>query len=230
MATPFLLSRIGISAKSAITALLYPHRQDMVAALGETTGLRALERMRDNMLMDTGGRRILRMRPIINSTVIDLSKLSKSNPSSFGFAYAKFLEINNVSPDTRLEVKYIGDPELAYVMTRYRQVHDFWHTLVQLPISVEAEIGLKMFEFFQTGLPMAALSGIFGPLNLTPDQRRVFYDVYLPWSIQCANTSVNLMNVMYEDYFETPLVDLQKELGLCSCPSGESTLQEPRKI
>lgn len=43
--------------------------------------------------------------------------------------------------DSRAPVRFIDDPELAYVMLRYRQVHDFWHVLSGLDISVLA--GLK---------------------------------------------------------------------------------------
>lgn len=51
----------------------------------------------------------------------------------------------------RPSVRFIDDPELAYVMTRYRQVHDFWHVLSGLETDVFGEIALKWFEFMQTG-------------------------------------------------------------------------------
>lgn len=37
------------------------------------------------------------------------------------------------SPDDREDVRYIDDPELAYVMQRYRELHDFMHTLLGMP-------------------------------------------------------------------------------------------------
>lgn len=214
MTTPHICQRIAISANAAITALSNPLRGDMVAALGETTGLSALERMRKSMLLDKTGRRILREQPIISSSTLNMNKLSNLPSNSFGFAYISFLNKFNITPDSRANVKYIGDKELAYVMTRYRQVHDFWHVLVQLPITVEAEIGLKWFEYFQTGLPMTALAALFGPLNLTIEQRNILVEHYIPWAINCANSSKSLMNVYYEDKFEVPLIELQKELGI----------------
>jgi len=39
-------------------------------------------------------------------------------------------------------------------MTRYREVHDFWHVLCELPPTVLGEITLKWLEAVQTGLPM----------------------------------------------------------------------------
>jgi ubiquinone biosynthesis protein COQ4 len=211
---------------AAFTALFNPARQDMVAALGETTGLGALKRMRNEMLQDPIGRRILRERPIVHTTTIDFEKLRDLPSNTFGHQYAQFMHKHDISADTRLDIKYIGDPELAYVMTRYRQVHDYWHTLVEMPISIEAEIGLKWFEFFQTGLPMTALSALFGPLNITPQQRKVLYEIYVPWAIHCANTSQYLMNVMYEDHFEKDFVAFQKELGIPKFPSELLPIEE----
>lgn len=49
---------------------------------------------------------------------------------------------------------------------RYRQVHDFWHVLVDLPPTVVGEIALKYYEWRITGLPVAALSSLLGPLTL----------------------------------------------------------------
>lgn len=57
----------------------------------------------------------------------------------------------------RTLVRYIDDPELAYVMQRYREVHDVWHVLFELPTTVLGEIGQKWLEMLQTGLPMTAL-------------------------------------------------------------------------
>ena len=44
----------------------------------------------------------------------------------------------------RPAVKYVDDPELAYVMLRYREVHDFVHVLTGIETSVEGELVLKM--------------------------------------------------------------------------------------
>lgn len=50
-------------------------------------------------------------------------------------------------------------------MTRYRQVHDFWHVLSGMPPTLLGEIAVKWLEFVQTGLPMNALSSFVGPLK-----------------------------------------------------------------
>jgi len=93
------------------------------------------------------------------------------------------------SPDERPSVRHIEDPDLAYVMLRYRQVglreqpigrhpphqlcdrgqvHDFWHVLAGVPTTVLGELALKWFEMVHTKLPGCAVASFFGPLRLTP--------------------------------------------------------------
>ena len=33
----------------------------------------------------------------------------------------------------QLKVRFVDDPELAYIMQRYREIHDFTHTLLGMP-------------------------------------------------------------------------------------------------
>ncbi|KAI8814298.1 coenzyme Q biosynthesis protein Coq4-domain-containing protein [Cladochytrium replicatum] len=135
----------------------------MVATHGETTGMCGLRRMQYNMLQNPTGRRILREHPIINSDAIDLNLIRQLPQNTLGQLYVQFLDGH--------EVTLIEDEEIAYIMLRYRQANDFWHALTGLGISVEAELGLKWFEFAQAGLPVALLSGIVGPLRLFSDER-----------------------------------------------------------
>jgi hypothetical protein len=91
--------------------------------------------------------------------------------------------------------RLIDQPELAYAMTRYREVHDFLHVLTGLPPTVEGELALKTLEAVQTGLPMAALSAIAGPLALR-DPRKIsqWYGGAAPavttWAAICGRRSV----------------------------------------
>lgn len=76
----------------------------MVAALGETTGLFALRKMREKMLLDKTGRQILREKPLVNSSTVNLPYLRSLPENTFGKRYTQFLDAHHVSPDTRIEV------------------------------------------------------------------------------------------------------------------------------
>ena len=73
------------------------------------------------MLLSPTGRRILRDRPRITSTSLSISRLRSLPSNTVGYAYAAWLDREGVSPDTRAAVRYIDDPECAYVMQRDRK-------------------------------------------------------------------------------------------------------------
>ena len=74
---------------------------DMVAALGETTAGPVLTKLRDAMLESDEGRRILKQRPRINTTTIDMKTLSELPHGTFGRSYITWLERCGVTPDSR---------------------------------------------------------------------------------------------------------------------------------
>lgn len=80
----------------------------MVAALGETTAGPVLPRLRDIMLDSAEGRKILKDRPRINSTTVDMAQLAQLPEGTFGRAYITWLERCGVTPDTRTPVSLLN--------------------------------------------------------------------------------------------------------------------------
>jgi ubiquinone biosynthesis protein COQ4 len=177
------------------------------------------------MLSSSTGRRILRDRPRITSTSLDIPKLRTMPPNTLGFAYAYWLDREGVSPDTRAAVRYIDDAECAYVMQRYRECHDFYHALVGLPVFREGEVALKAFEFANTGLPMTGLS-VFAALTLKPKARARFWEVYGPWAVRNGLQAKDVINVYWEEEMETDVDELRTRLGIEKPPD----LREIRRL
>eukprot|EP01135_Chromosphaera_perkinsii_P012094 Nk52_evm32s2579 gene=Nk52_evmTU32s2579 len=194
-----------LAVGSALVSVVDPTRQDMVAALGETTGYYALKDIHAKMLRSETGRQILEEKPRISSKTIDLEWLRTLPAGTLGREYVRFLDDQQVSPDTRTPVKFVDDPELAYVMQRYREIHDFMHTLFDVSVTVEAEIALKYVELLQTKLPMNLLAGLFGPLNLDSKARKSLALSYIPWAAQAASQADFLLNIYYENEFKEDL-------------------------
>lgn len=187
---------------------------DLVAACGEATATPYfIYRLRDAMLSDPTGRRILRDRPRITSKTLSLEHLRSLPEHTVGRAYADWLDREGVSPDTRDSVQYIDDEECAYVMQRYRECHDFYHALTGLPVVVEGEIALKAFEFANTLLPMTGLS-MFAVARLKPAERWRFLTIYGPWAINNGLKSKEVINVYWEENLERDVVEVRKELGV----------------
>ncbi|KAH9821315.1 coenzyme Q biosynthesis protein Coq4-domain-containing protein [Melampsora americana] len=212
---------------SALASLNDPHRGDMIAVLSETTAGPFLNRLRDQMCTTESGRKILKTRPRIRSNSLDLDRFRKLKKGSFGQTYVEWLEKCKVSPDTREPVRYIDSPELAYVMQRYRECHDFYHVISGgFPVSVSGEIVVKWFELANMGLPVAALSALFGPLRLSSGRRGRLLRTYVPWALKCGSSAQSLISVDWESHWETDLKELREMLGIWDPPVDWNTWKE----
>jgi ubiquinone biosynthesis protein COQ4 len=167
------------------------------------------------------GRQLLLDKPLISTSTVDLAYLSSLPDETFGKQYAIFLASHQFSPDERSRVRFMADAELAYIMTRYRQVHDFWHVLFDVPISVLGEIALKWVEFYVTGLPVCYMSGVFGPLKLSVEEKRILDQVGIPWARQASEAFKDnqlLLTFKYESHFSSNIQDIRDKLQVIKAP------------
>ncbi|XP_033845960.1 ubiquinone biosynthesis protein COQ4 homolog, mitochondrial [Periophthalmus magnuspinnatus] len=209
-----LLQKSLLAVGSGVTALQNPYRHDMVAVLGETTGHLALVQLRESMRNDPEGFSILMERPRIRLSTLDLNKMSLMPDGSFGREYLCFLDDNHVTPDSRADVKFVDDEELAYVMQRYREVHDFLHTLLGMPTNMLGEVAVKIFEAANTGLPMCVLGAVLGPLRLKTSHLQTLFKTLGPWALQNGRKARCVLNVFYERRWEQNVEELREELNI----------------
>ena len=213
-------SRGLVAAGSAVIALIDPTRADMIALLGESTGEYALRRLRDTMVQTPDGAWLLAHRPRVRGPRFEAGALQRAHsPSSLGGALGSFLASHDFAAEERTPVRFVVDEELAYVLTRYREVHDVWHVLSGLPPTVLGEIALKWFEMVQTGLPVAALSALAGPLRLSPADARTLARDLLPWAVEAGARAVPLLTVRYEELLDVPLEEVRRHLRFSAAPT-----------
>ncbi|KAK7355736.1 hypothetical protein VNO80_14997 [Phaseolus coccineus] len=213
-------------ASVAVGALLDPRRADLIAALGETTGKPAFEKVLERMKSSPEGRQqliiILTYRLCYWSALVFVSAnvghAWDLPENTFGAAYARFMGSRNFSPDDRPPVRFMDTDELAYVTMRAREVHDFWHTLFDLPTNSIGETALKVIEFEQMGLPMCLLSVVGGTARFGEKQRKLFYQHYFPWAIRAGMQCTDLMCVYYEWHFHEDLEDVRRKLQIVPSP------------
>ncbi|GLV32041.1 fringe connection [Carabus blaptoides fortunei] len=203
-----------LAVGSSFVSLMDPRRGDMIACLGEVTGDMSAKYIRDKMEQSDEGLRILRERPRITSGTVDLNKLRTYPEGTLGKAYSTFLQVNNVSPDSRDPVKFMSDINLAYVLQRYRDAHDLFHTLLAMPTNMLGEVTVKWVEAIQTKLPMCIGGAVFGAVRLRPKQRQLYREYYLPWAIHTGMNSSFLMNVYFEERWDQQVSDMYKELNI----------------
>lgn len=208
------IQRFILQIGSSTAAILNPHRHDMIACYGETSGSDALNIILNKMIVSEEGLQILNDKPRINSSTVDLNALDRLPNDTFGFTYKKFLDDNNVTPDTRMPVKFLNDERLAYVMTRYRESHDLIHTVLGMPTNMLGEVTVKWIEALNIGLPMCYSGAVFGALRLRPKQRKLYREKYLPWALNIGKKSKPLMNIYWEQRWQQNIHELRKELGI----------------
>ncbi|KAM3874259.1 ubiquinone biosynthesis protein COQ4 homolog, mitochondrial [Diretmus argenteus] len=218
-----------LAVGSGVAALQNPYRHDMVAVLGETTGHPALINLRDRMRNDPEGYTILTERPRIRLSTLDLEKMASLPDGSFGREYLRFLEDNHVTPDTRADVQFVDDEELAYVMQRYREVHDLLHTILGMPTNMLGEVAVKWFEAAQTGLPMCILGAALGPLCLSSSRLRSLLTSLGPWAVQNGRQARCVLSIFYERRWEQSLEDLRQELNIEPPPVSLSVSSQRRR-
>lgn len=191
---------------------------DLIASVGEATATPYfIYRLRDAMLADPTGRRILRDRPRISSKTLSMEKLRTLPENTVGRNYVAWLDREGVTPDTRDAVRYIDNEECAYVMQRYRECHDFYHALTGLPVFREGEVALKAFEFANTLLPMTGFS-MLAVATLKPQERSRFWSTYLPWAVRNGARSKEVINVYWEEELETDVATMRASLGIQQPP------------
>lgn len=212
------LQKGALAILSSIGAFSDPRRADLVAVVGETTGLLALRAIRDRMQRSEEGRLLLTDRPRITDDVV--AHCWDLPPHTFGGAYASFMGDRNFRADERPIVRFIDDPELAWVAARAREVHDFWHVLFGCETNVFGEAALKAVEFVQTGMPMTAMAVVAGEWRLKQPDRRLFNTVFLPWALKAGAKSADLMTLYYEKHFDEDLEELRKRWRIEPAPQG----------
>ncbi|XP_051220099.1 ubiquinone biosynthesis protein COQ4 homolog, mitochondrial [Lolium perenne] len=211
----------AVAVGSAFGALLDPKRADLIAALGETTGKPAFERVLQRMRNSHEGREILLERPRVISTQV--SRAWDMPENTFGAAYAQFMGSRNFSPDDRPPVRFMDTDDLAFVATRAREVHDFWHVLFGLPTNLIGETALKVIEFEQMFLPMCMLSVAGGSVKFSDKQRNLFFQHYFPWATKAGLNATDLMSVYYEKHFHEDLEEVRRNWGIVPCPDPKKS-------
>ncbi|EEB05696.1 ubiquinone biosynthesis protein Coq4 [Schizosaccharomyces japonicus yFS275] len=214
------LQRMFLVAGSAIMGLKAPWRGDMIAVLGDASGQPFfLRRLRDKMLANETGRRILKEQPRMTSKSLNLPHLRTLPPNTLGRIYVDWIDKEHVTPDSRAPTRYVDDPEEAYVMQRYRECHDFFHAVSQMPTNIEGELAIKWLEFINMGLPVGALSALFGPLRLNRVQASRFRRTYVPWAIRNGLKAELLVNVYWEKELENDVDEVRQHIRLQQAPA-----------
>lgn len=162
------------------------------------------------------GRRLMTERPELSSDVVDYDRLRALPEATFGGAYVRHLDDNGITADYQAAAtRHVDDPDIAYLMRRFRQTHDVWHTLLGLGIAGHEEVIIHSFSYGQLRLPVSALIMVFGTVKHIVLERRwgalrhSMLDAY-----RAGREAAPLMPVFWEDLWDLPLATVRATCGV----------------
>ena len=178
-------------------------RTTEIHVVEELTGRARFGRLREEL----GNAEILSRRPELCSEMVDYNSLRRLPATTLGGAYARHLDDNGLSADYQAaKTQYVEDEDVAYLMRRFRQTHDVWHTLTNLGIEGWEEVTVHAFSLGQLHLPVSWMILFFGGLKHGVLERR--WDALtriMPRAYQIGRRAAPLMPVIWENMWEEPL-------------------------
>ena len=182
----------------------------------EITGRPRYRRLREELMATPEGQRILAERPELSTELVDYAALRALPADTLGGAYARHLDDNHLSADYQAAAtRHVDDPDMAYLMRRFRQTHDVWHALLGLGITGHEEVLTHWFTYGQLQLPVSALIMVFGTLKHMVLERR--------WgalrhsaleAYRAGRDAAPLIGVSWEDQWEDPISVVRERYGL----------------
>jgi ubiquinone biosynthesis protein COQ4 len=168
------------------------------------------------------GRKLLRDRPDLASTLLDTERLRSSHPGALGHAYLDFMSYN------RLDAQLYGDglhdlPAIAerlgwdddfyYVINRGIAAHDLIHVLGGYGPDVGGEFGVLGFTHGQagglaTGATLAML--LAAPLGVRRSERLAWWRE----AVQRGRTADLLFAAPYEELMDDPIDEVRRRLWI----------------
>ena len=200
--------RVGLAV---VRVLADSNRTDEIHRVEEITGRPRFRELLRQMADTPEGRRLLTERPELSSAHVDYDRLRRLPATTLGGAYARHLDDNGITADYQAAAtQLVDDPDMAYLMRRFRQTHDVWHALLGIGITGHEEVLIHWFSYGQLRLPVSALIMLFGTIkHLALEKRwtalrRSTLDAY-----HAGRDAAPLMPVTWEDQWEAPLEEVR---------------------
>jgi ubiquinone biosynthesis protein COQ4 len=209
--------RLTLLLNYSIDAIKDPSNGDAVSAVGDLSNMNSLQFIKDKMLSDKIGRQILEEKPRIREDQFDFDKLKSYSENTLGKNYYNFMSKYNFKPDERPICKYYTDLESAYILQRYREIHDFIHVLLGYDIDVIDELAVKIYESLHLKLPSAAIASLFGSIGLLSiGEMTKLFSIYIPHVKINSENNFFIMNISFENCLEKDINEMRKDLRIIS--------------
>ncbi len=211
-----LVSDTARVAKAVVRVMADSTKTHEIHRVEEITGRPRYRRLLREIAATPEGRRILADRPELSTEHVDYDALRALPETTLGGAYVRHLDRNGITADYQAaRTRHVDDPDMAYLMRRFRQTHDVWHALLGLGITGHEEVIIHWFSFGQLQLPVSAMIMVFGTLkHLLGERRWGALRHSLGEAYRVGRDAAPLLAVRWEDFWEQPLADVRARFGL----------------
>jgi ubiquinone biosynthesis protein COQ4 len=209
----------GRLLQATLRVLADSERTDEIHVAEELTGRGRFAALRREAFTSAEGRTLLAERPELRSDRVDYDALRRLPIHTLGYAYVAHLDAHGLSADSQAApTRYVDDPEIAYLMRRFRQTHDVWHALLGLGTAGHEEVILHAFSWGQLQLPVSALVVVFGTLkHIVLEARWSALRHALPDAWQSGRRAAPLLPVHWEKCWGDPLDEVRARYRVVPC-------------
>jgi ubiquinone biosynthesis protein COQ4 len=182
----------------------------------EITGRPRYRRLLEQFAASDDGRHLLELRPELSSDHVDFEALRTLPETSVGGAYVRHLDRNRLSADYQAAAtRHVDDPDMAYLMRRFRQTHDVWHALLGLGVTGHEEVIIHWFSYGQLRLPVSAMIMVLGSLkHLVLERRWATLRHSAMEAYRAGRDAAPLLSVLWEDRWAEDLDDVRADYGI----------------
>jgi ubiquinone biosynthesis protein COQ4 len=213
------LQEAGRLARAVLRVLRDSERTEEIHVAEELTGRRRLGEIRATLFEAEEARALLDERPELCGKQVSFDALRGLPEESLGFQYVHHLDRGGLAADSQAAAtRFVPDPEIAYLVRRFRQTHDVWHALVGLGTKGHEEVILHAFSWGQLRLPVSAMVVLFGTAKHIVLERRCGALHHALWEAYVhGRDALPLLPVYWERHWEEPMEAVRRRLGVRPC-------------
>jgi ubiquinone biosynthesis protein COQ4 len=208
-----------LTLRSIVRVLADSNRTTDIHTVEEVTGREIYGRLVDEYRALPEGRDLLEDKPELCKDQVDYDGLRRMPADTLGGAYVRHLDDNNITADLQaLPTTHVSDPDVSYLMRRFRQTHDVWHALVGLATVPHHEVIIHAFSYGQLRLPVSALVVFFGTLkHIVLERRWTVLRRGLSEAYEIGRRAAPLLPVYWERQWADPLEEVRARYGVRPC-------------
>jgi ubiquinone biosynthesis protein COQ4 len=203
-------------ARAVVRVLADSTKTHEIHRVEEITGRPRYRRVLAELAASPQGRVLLAERPELSSDHVDYDALRALPATTLGGAYVRHLDRNHITADYQAAAtRHVDDPDIAYLMRRFRQTHDVWHALLGLGITGHEEVIIHWFSWGQLRLPVSAMIMVFGTMkHLVLERRWGALRHSAREAYRAGATAAPLLGVYWEQLWTEPLERVRAMYGI----------------